>query len=97
MKDLDYREAQRESLEVRIKQNSAELEKVKIAIQENLQQSDNSDEDLVEMYGQKEELEKATQQAEQEYYEWRGKISETEKIWNITENLVVLFTQFFKS
>jgi chromosome segregation protein len=30
------------------------------------------------MYKQKEELEKATQQAEQEYYEWRGKITETE-------------------
>jgi chromosome segregation protein len=30
------------------------------------------------MYAQKEELEKATQQAEQEYYEWRGKITETE-------------------
>ncbi len=78
IKDLDYREVQRESLEVRIKQNNAELEKVKIAIQENLQLADNSDEDLLEMYSQKEELEKATQQAEQEYYDWRGKISETE-------------------
>ena len=75
---MDYREAQRESLEVRIKQNSAELEKVKIAIQANLQQADNSDDDLLEMYVQKDELEKATQQAEQEYYGWRGKISETE-------------------
>ena len=78
IKDLEYREAQLESLEVRIKQNSAELEKVKIAIQENLQQADNSDEDLIEMYSQKDELEKATQQAEQEYYDWRGRISETE-------------------
>ena len=78
IKDLEYRESQLESLEVRIKQNSAELEKVKIAITENLQQADNSDEDLVGMYSQKEELEKATQQAEQEYYDWRGKISETE-------------------
>ncbi|MDB5132940.1 MAG: smc 3 [Mucilaginibacter sp.] len=78
IKDLDYRESQRENLDSRIKQNSAELEKVKIAIQENLQQSDNSDEDLLEMYAQKDELEKATVQAEQEYYEWRGKITETE-------------------
>ncbi|HZY37324.1 MAG TPA: chromosome segregation protein SMC [Mucilaginibacter sp.] len=78
VKDLEYREAQRESLELRIKQNGAELEKVKIAIQENLQQSDNSDDDLLEMYSQKDELEKATQQAEQEYYEWRGKITESE-------------------
>ncbi len=78
IKDLDYRESQRESLDNRIKQNSAELELVKIAIQENLQQADNSDEDLLEMYEQKDALEKATQQAEQEYYAWRGKISESE-------------------
>jgi len=30
------------------------------------------------MYAQKEELENATRHAEQEYYEWRGKITETE-------------------
>jgi chromosome segregation protein len=78
VKDLDYRDTQKEQLETRIRQNSSELEKVKIAIQENLQQADHSDDDLLEMYAQKEELEKATQQAEQEYYEWRGKITETE-------------------
>jgi chromosome segregation protein len=78
VKDLDYRETQQESLATRIKQNNSELEHVKLAIHDNLQQADNSDDDLVEMYAQKEELEKATQQAEQEYYEWRGKITETE-------------------
>jgi len=78
VKDLDYRETQKEQLENRIKQNNTELDKVKLAIQENLQQADHSDDDLLEMYAQKEELEKATQQAEQEYYAWRGKITETE-------------------
>jgi chromosome segregation protein len=78
VKDLDYREVQQESLDTRIRQNNAELEKVKIAIQENLQQAGNSDEDLLTMYDQKAELEKGTQQAEQEYYEWRGKITESE-------------------
>ncbi|MES2807588.1 MAG: chromosome segregation protein SMC, partial [Bacteroidota bacterium] len=77
-KDLDYRFTQQENLEGRIKQNSSELEKVKIAIQENLQMSDTSDDSLLEMYSQKEELEKATQEAEQEYYKLRGKITETE-------------------
>ncbi|RYY13848.1 MAG: chromosome segregation protein SMC, partial [Chitinophagaceae bacterium] len=57
---------------------NAELEKVKAAIQENLQQADHSDDDLIEMYAQKELLEKATQEAEQEHYTWRGKIAETE-------------------
>ncbi|GAA4313871.1 chromosome segregation protein SMC [Mucilaginibacter gynuensis] len=78
MKDLEYRESQQESLDTRIRQNNAEMEKVKAAIQENLQQSGHSDDDLLEMYAQKEELEKATQQAEQEYYAWRGKVAETE-------------------
>ncbi|HWZ34888.1 MAG TPA: chromosome segregation protein SMC [Mucilaginibacter sp.] len=77
-KDLDYRFSQQDSLEIRIKKNAAELEEVKTAIQENLQQSDNSDDGLLEMYSQKEELEKATQEAEQEYYKLRGKITETE-------------------
>ena len=78
VKDLEYRDNQQESLEVRIKQNSSELEKVKAAIQDNLKQSDNSDDDLLEMYEQKENLEKATQQAEQEYYQWREIITENE-------------------
>jgi len=78
IKDLEYRDTQQESLEARIKQNSTELEKVKIAIQDNLKQSDNSDDNLLEMYEQKENLEKATQQAEQEYYQWRGIITENE-------------------
>ncbi len=77
-KDIEYRESQKDGLERRIVQNNAELEKIKLAINENLAQADHSDEDLLEMYSQKEELEKATQQAEQEYYSWRGKITETE-------------------
>jgi chromosome segregation protein len=77
-KDIDYRGSQKENLESRIAQNSAELEKVKIAIGEHQAQAGHSDEDLLEMYSQKEELEKATQQAEQEYYSWREKITETE-------------------
>jgi chromosome segregation protein len=78
LKDLEYRESQKENLEGRIALNSTELEKVKLAISENLALAGHSDDDLLEMYSQKEELEKATQQAEQEYYSWRGKITESE-------------------
>jgi chromosome segregation protein len=77
-KDLEYRETQLEHLDIRIKQNNAELEKVKGQILENLQQTGDSDESLVEMYEQKDALEKATAEAEQEYYAWRGKITESE-------------------
>jgi chromosome segregation protein len=58
--------------------NSAEMEKVKALIRENLQQTGDSDEDLLGMYEQKENLEKATQEAEREYYTWRGSITESE-------------------
>lgn len=78
-KDLDYRFTQQESLETRIRQNAAELDKVKTAIQELLQNSDLSDDTLLEMYTQKEDLEKATQEAEREYYDLRGKINEAEE------------------
>ncbi|RYG35824.1 MAG: chromosome segregation protein SMC, partial [Chitinophagaceae bacterium] len=78
VKDLEYRESQQDNLEARIKQNNSELEKVKAAIQENLQQAGHSDDDLLEMYAQKEALEKATHEAEQEHYAWRVKIAETE-------------------
>lgn len=78
VKDLDYRETQLEHLDVRIKQNSVELDKVKALIMENLQQTGDSDESLLEMYEQKESLEKGTHEAEQEYYAWRTKITESE-------------------
>ncbi|MGV8880348.1 MAG: chromosome segregation protein SMC [Sphingobacteriaceae bacterium] len=78
-KDLEYREIQQESLEGRIKQYQAELANIKIAIQENLQHAGHSDEDLLEMYSQKEALEKATQQAEQDYYASKGNITDQEQ------------------
>jgi len=78
LKDIDYRETQQESLESRIKQNGTELATVKNTIQEILKQADHSDDDLVRMYAQKEELEKAAHQAEQDYYTWKGQITEAE-------------------
>jgi chromosome segregation protein len=77
-KDLDYRETQQEGLEKKIAQNNAELEKVKAVIAAYRQSADVSDDDLLDMYTQREDLEKATLQAEQEHYAWRGKITEAE-------------------
>ncbi|WDF53850.1 chromosome segregation protein SMC [Mucilaginibacter sp. KACC 22063] len=79
LKDLEYRETQLESLENRININNAELEKLKVAIQETMQQTDHSDEDLIAMYVQREEMEKGVQQAEQVYYGSRNKIVEIEE------------------
>ena len=77
-KDLEYREAQLENLEKRIQQNMAELEKVKAALLEHAAATSTSDDDLLDMYLQRNELEKATRQAEQEYYASRGRITEAE-------------------
>lgn len=78
VKDLEYRETQQDSLEARIQTNNAEMEKVQAALLETLQHTDFSDDELLDMYSQREELEKATKAAEQDYYELRGKITETE-------------------
>lgn len=77
-KDLEYRQNQYDGLDSRIKQYTSELENIKLAVQENLRHSGHSDEDLLGMYSQKEALEKATQQAEQDYYASKGQITEQE-------------------
>ena len=77
-KDLEYRESQQKSLETRIEANNSELEIAQLNIKDTLQHADDSDEDLLAMYSQKEEFEKVTQEAEQTYYASRGLINETE-------------------
>lgn len=78
VKDLEYRESQQDSLEVRLQNNTAEMEKVQAALLETLQHTDFSDDELLEMYTQREELEQATKVAEQDYYTSRGQITEKE-------------------
>jgi chromosome segregation protein len=78
IKDLEYRSSQHDALELRIEQHNNDLEKIKAAILETLVHTDHSDDDLMAMYEQKEALEKATQQAEQEYYSSKGIINDKE-------------------
>src|SRR5690606_17975092 len=72
-KDLEYRESLRETYEGRITKNAAEYEQVQAAIKDTLQHVDESDEDLVAMYTQKEAYEKGLQEVEEDYYTSRGK------------------------
>jgi len=83
VKDLEYRESQQQSLEIRISVNNSELETTQISILETLQHSDHSDDNLIAMYAQKEEFEIAVHEAEQVYYASRGMIIEAEN--NIAE------------
>src|SRR5690606_3977416 len=78
-KDLEYRESLRDTYESRITKNTAEYEQVQAAIKEILQHVDDSDEDLLAMYAQKEAYEKGLQEVEEDYYASRGEINEKEE------------------
>lgn len=78
-KDLEYRQSLQDTYEGRIAKNTAEYEQVQAGIRETLQFVDDSDEDLIAMYAQKEAFEKGLREVEQDYYASRGKINETEE------------------
>lgn len=77
-KDLEYRESQQESLEIRVQKNHSELEKTKSDILGIVQHVDHNDDDLLAMYAQKEEMEKAVLEAEKDYYESKNIINDLE-------------------
>ncbi|TKB96047.1 chromosome segregation protein SMC [Pedobacter cryophilus] len=77
-KDLEYRESQQESLEIRVLKNQSELEKTKADILGIVQHVDHNDDDLLAMYAQKEEMEKAVLEAEKDYYESKNIINDLE-------------------
>lgn len=78
-KDLEYRESLQDTYEGRIAKNAAEYEQVQAGIKDTLQHVDDSDDDLLAMYAQKEAYEKGLQEVEEDYYASRGKINETEE------------------
>lgn len=78
-KDLEYRESLRDTYESRIAKNTAEYEQIQAGIKDTLQHVDDSDEDLVAMYVQKEAYEKGLQEVEEDYYASRGRINEIEE------------------
>ncbi len=77
-KDLEYRQSQEESLEQRIARNTAEYEQAQAAIKDTLQHVDDSDEDLMAMYAQKEAYENGLKAIEEDYYASRGTINDVE-------------------
>lgn len=77
-KDLDYRFVQEEALNKRIAQNDKELQEALIEITNTLQHTDLNDDTLLEMYQQREEMEKGLAEAEKEYFESKGNINEVE-------------------
>ena len=77
-KDLDYRFVQEEALNKRIEQNDKELQETLTQITATLQHTDLSDDTLLDMYQQREEMEKGLAEAEKEYFASKGNINELE-------------------
>ena len=78
-KDLEYRESQKEALELRINKNNAEMEQIKVDMKHALTFTDNNDEDLKELYEQREALEKALHDMEEEFYAFRKRLNDLEE------------------
>ncbi|WP_231491447.1 chromosome segregation protein SMC [Pedobacter sp. Leaf170] len=77
-KDLDYRFVQEEALNKRIAQNDKELQATLAEITNTLQHTDLSDDTLLDMYQQREEMEKGLAEAEKDYFDSKGNINELE-------------------
>ena len=62
-KDLDYRFVQEEALNKRVEQNEKDLQETLTEITKTLQHTDLNDDTLLEMYQQREEMEKGLAEA----------------------------------
>lgn len=78
-KDLEYRESQKEALELRINKSIAELEQIKTDMKDALTFTETNDDDLKGLYEQREALEKALHEMEEEFYSFRKKLNDLEE------------------
>jgi len=77
--EISYKEEAYQSSLDRIRKNQTELQEVTTSLNELVKKTAQSDDELVDMYEQKEVLEKKVNDAERAYYEARGVIEENEK------------------
>ena len=77
-RDLNYKFTLRETLGKNIETNTAELEKIQAQIMELVAHSSDFDTQLVTLYADKDEQEKAVSVLEADYFRSRGEIEDTE-------------------
>ena len=77
--EISYKQAAFESSKARIEKNTAELRKIEEEIKNMLNNAEISDEELIELYKEKEAIEGGLSEAEKEYYNNRGAIDTLEK------------------
>ncbi len=78
-KEIEYKNNNLKMLQERIAINQSEYDAAMQGINEIMTTHDNSDTELVAMYEEKDNMEKATQEVEQDYYQSRNKITELEE------------------
>ena len=77
--EISYKEEAAASSAGRIERNQADLQHAVSDLNELAKKSEESDDDLISMYEEKEGLETGVNEAEKEYYQHRGTIDESEK------------------
>jgi chromosome segregation protein len=78
-KEIEYRQNDIVSLRRRMEQAQTELQKTEAEIRELAASNTLSDSELLSLYEEKESIEAAVREAEQDYFAARGSIAETEK------------------
>jgi len=77
--EIGYKQAAFEGSKARIEKNTAELRKIEEEIKNMINNAEISDDELVELYKEKEAIEGGLSEAEKEYYNNRGNIDAFEK------------------
>lgn len=77
--EIKFNESGLENLQNRLQKNHDELSRISLEIETLQELAETQDDSLVEMYRQKEEMEKALNEAEKDYYAARGSIEREEK------------------
>ncbi|MEP4531563.1 MAG: chromosome segregation protein SMC [Cyclobacteriaceae bacterium] len=78
--EIGYKEEAASSSEGRIQRNQADLQHAVNDLNELVKKSEESDDDLISMYEEKESIETGVNEAEKDYYQVRGSIDEEEKL-----------------
>ncbi len=77
--ELDFKSASLDNLKARVVKNQEELERVKVDMEALTNKTELNDEELRQMYEEKERIEGGVNEAEKEYYAARGEIDTVEK------------------
>lgn len=95
--EIGYKQEAFESSAARIAVNSEELARASQDLNDLVKKSEESDEDLVAMYDEKESIEAGVNEAEKDYYSVRGQIDDEEKamreIQRMRENSATLLME----